>query len=92
MQRIILKHDKRGVDHLLVTVGGPSENGFGFTSEELIMKFLFEIPIVAISTKYIKRTIIHFWSSGSYFQLEEDGVTTQDNIFTAGYNVAHHTL
>jgi len=69
VERIVIKHDKPAVNHLLITVGGPNEKGIGFFSEEALMEFALAQPFSMQRLSYIKQIHVHFWSTGRIVQL-----------------------
>ncbi len=67
---VIAAHDKPGIDHLLITVGGPNREGRGFLSEELMVVSLLEEPPNQLpSPAHLSRVVIHLWGSGRILEL-----------------------
>jgi hypothetical protein len=65
IQRLVDQHDKVGVDILLITSGGPDQNGQIFPAEEAIAGFLLETPIgLTRPPRHIKRVFLHSWTTG----------------------------
>lgn len=66
LQRLVKKHDKEGVDLLLITAGGPDASGIVFPAEEAFAKFIVDHEI-GLSTKpeHIKQIILHSWTTGA---------------------------
>lgn len=89
--RLINKHDKPNIDHLLITVGGPNELGFGFISEEVLMSFMLEQPAVIEAPKHLSHVIIHVWGSGGIFQIVPTFQVITPALYPAGFAISHHT-
>jgi hypothetical protein len=70
LDRLVRKHDKPGVDTLLITSGGPDRNGIMYPLEQMISDFYLAHPI-ALKTDYISRIIMHRWPTGDAYDLLE---------------------
>jgi hypothetical protein len=65
LQRIIDKHDKPGVELLLVTAGAPNQHGMVYPSEEAIADFLVNNPAaLATQPTHIAQVVLHSWATG----------------------------
>jgi hypothetical protein len=66
LQRLVEKHDKAGVDLLLITAGGPDASGIVFPAEEAFASFLIDHEIgLDTKPKHIKQVILHSWATGT---------------------------
>jgi hypothetical protein len=64
LTRLVQKHDKPGVDWLLISAGAPNRDGQTFVTEEVVGHFLLDHPQPLATPKHIRRVTIHFWSTG----------------------------
>jgi hypothetical protein len=65
VQRLVDSHDKPGVNHLLITAGGPDSRGNIFPAEETVAAFLLEHPIgLSKAPMHIERVVLHSWATG----------------------------
>lgn len=73
VQRLVDGHDKPGVDHLLITAGGPDAKGNIFPAEEAVAAFLLEHPIgLSKVPTHIDRVVLHSWATGQATLLSPD--------------------
>lgn len=67
--RLVEKHDKPGIDHLLITAGGPNRDGFVFPTEEYLIS-LFAGPSLALpTTQHLSEVTLHLWANGTIIEL-----------------------
>lgn len=59
---IVEKHDKRDIEHLVVSAGAPDAHGVRFPAEELIAALLFEEDPPIVQTSHLRRVTVHLWS------------------------------
>ena len=65
LQRLVDDHDQPGVDILLITAGGPDQNGLVFPAEEGLARFILDNPLgLPTAPKNIKRVLLHSWATG----------------------------
>lgn len=69
-KRIIAEHDRAPIDHLLLTVGGPTEMGVTFPSEQFVFGDV--LPLVdqdPIECGHLTRVVVHNAVNGEVIQL-----------------------
>jgi hypothetical protein len=63
IQRLVKKHDKPGIDWLILTVGAPDPDGCVYPGEEVMYK-LVEGDTGPVVADHIRRVLLHRWSTG----------------------------
>lgn len=66
LERIVEKHDKPGVDRLLISVGAPDRGGLIFPSESLVIDQLAPAPV---TIKHIRVVTMHTFLTGGVREL-----------------------
>lgn len=69
MTRLVNDHDCLGVNDLLVTIGGPNEEGFVFPTEDVFASLALENWPGIEPPRFISTVKVHFWSNGSIIEL-----------------------
>jgi hypothetical protein len=65
VQRLVDKHDQRGVDLLLITAGGPDDRGNAYPAEEAVARFLVEHALgLSRPPEHINQIVLHSWATG----------------------------
>lgn len=67
---LLESHDQPGFDHLLVTVGGPDEAGFGYLAEELLLIEMLRDPKDIPKPRYVTKVTLHSWETGEIVDLK----------------------
>jgi hypothetical protein len=60
----VRRKDREGVDWLVITAGGPDQDGRLFTAEEVLADFLLQHPQALTDLEHLKRVTLHFWGTG----------------------------
>ena len=63
------KKDRPGNDWLLLTAGGPNQQGLTFPGEELVSSLVVEHPPIISAPAELRRVILHRWGSGDAWEL-----------------------
>jgi hypothetical protein len=90
LQRVITKHDQPGIDHLLITAGGPDNGGLSYLSEHVLSAFMLEQRFRLRQTKHLSRVCLHLWHTGAIVQLLPEYRVICGDIYAAGISVASH--
>jgi len=64
VRRVVEGHDQAGTDHLLITVGGPDQDGLSYPAEEQLITFLPQDALPTPPVQHLKRVSIHAFRSG----------------------------
>jgi hypothetical protein len=65
VQRLVDKHDKPGVELLVITAAGPDPSGTIYPLEEALAQFLIDHPLgLRPEPEHIKRVVLHRWMTG----------------------------
>lgn len=65
IDRLITKHDKPGVDQLIISAGAPNQLGLTFPAEEAVAHFLVENPSAdRPRPEHIETVVLHSWATG----------------------------
>ncbi len=92
IERLVTKHDKPEVDHLLITVGGPNRWGLVYPCEEALFDLLLGTgSLPALTTDHIKNVTLHSWETGRIVQLLPEGKVINPGSFRSVVP-AHHVL
>jgi hypothetical protein len=89
--RLIEKHDKPGIDHLLITVGGPNNKGLGFLTEEVLWAFMLEEPIAPVKPSYLATVTVHVWGTGAIVELIPEYKVITLGLYPSGFALSHHS-
>lgn len=90
LRKNIAAHDKPGIDTLVITVGGPDNNGYRYLSEEVLFSLLLSRPEPLPDLSNVKEVYLHTWTQGQiillcpHLQVISRGVFTQ---FIPGHNL-----
>ena len=71
LRRMIKKHDKPGIDELIVTAGGPDARGLAYLSEHILCAFALEEPLDPPRLSFLSRVVLHLWQTGAIVQLHQ---------------------
>jgi hypothetical protein len=89
--RVIRKHDdKPGIDHLLITAGGPDNDGLSFLSEHVLCAFMLEGKFELPPTTNLSKVVLHLWHTGAIVQLVPNFLVVRGDLYPAGVSVASH--
>jgi hypothetical protein len=88
VERLVRKHDKKGVDNLLITSGGPDRGGAMHPMEQIISDVYLQHPKV-LKTDHISRVIMHRWPTGDAFDLLENPPKQLWPALYQGHTPAH---
>ncbi len=69
IERLVRRHDKQGIDQLLLVIGGPIVEGISFPAEYYFSLWLRENPVEPLATRYVSQVTAHAWNDGSIFEL-----------------------
>jgi hypothetical protein len=65
--RVIAKHDKSEIEHLLISIGAPDRDGYRYPAEEILLDLA--EGYVPSSLEHLNKITVHRWSDGSSFEL-----------------------
>lgn len=88
VQKLVRDHDKKDVDTLLITSGGPDRDGVMHPLEQLVSDFYLQNPLV-LKTDYISRVIMHRWPTGDAYDLLENPPKRLWPAIYQGHTPAH---
>jgi hypothetical protein len=92
LQRLVEKHDKAGVDLLLITAGGPDASGIVLPAEEAFARFVIDHEIgFDTKPKHIKQVILHSWATGTATLLYPEFTSIFGPLYQAMAPV-HHSI
>lgn len=89
LQRIVSKHDKEQIDHLIISSGAPNEAGLVYPSEDLLIQFSLEQEMQKITPLHIKAIYLHVWSTGTIAKLWPD-CQLISRLFPGGFGPSWH--
>lgn len=89
--RVIKKHDKPQIDHLVISSGAPNERGLIYPSEDLLIEFSVEHGVPNLAPQHLKKIFLHLWSIGRIVQIWP---TPQffSPLYPAGYRPASYNI
>lgn len=64
LERLIRQHDQEGIDHLLITLGGPDQDGLVYPAEEQLVALFADNVLQSPPVKHLKRVSSHAFRSG----------------------------
>lgn len=67
--RVVRDHDQNRIDHLLITVGGPDQDGFMFPAESYLIDTALNMPEPLTDLHHLSRVSLHFWPNGRIVEL-----------------------
>jgi hypothetical protein len=68
LERLIRQHDQEGIDHLLITLGGPDQDGLVYPAEEQLVAFLAGDVLQTPPVRHLKRVSGHAFRSGGIWE------------------------
>ncbi|QMS88716.1 hypothetical protein HUN01_14330 [Nostoc edaphicum CCNP1411] len=92
LHRLVKKHDKQEIEHLLITVGGPNKHGLVFPSDEILINFMLEGAKPKIETEYLEVVFIHLWSTGTIIKLVPEYQIITLGLFPGGIGMAFNNI
>ncbi len=69
---MVLQHDNPATQHLLLSVGGPSLDGYRYPAENLLGVMLQNHPISNVKARYLERVTAHVWEKGYIVDIPVD--------------------
>lgn len=91
LEDLVRKHDKEGVDNLLITSGGPDRDGAMHPMEQVISDMYLQYPKV-LKTEHINRVILHRWPTGDAYDLLENPPKQLWPAMYQGHSPAHQAF
>jgi len=88
LARVVAKHDQDGIDHLLLTAGGPNVNGLIHLSEHVLSAFLLETPPVFPKPNHLSKVMLHLWQTGAIVQLFPEVAVITGDLYGDGVGLA----
>jgi hypothetical protein len=64
LERLVEKHDKPGIEHAVVTVGGPDRSGLLYPADHLLFFRALEEGLPDMTTDHITTVFVHDWFEG----------------------------
>lgn len=90
--RLLSKHDKEGVQNVLITAGGPDRWGFVYPSEYLLTDFMIRnCRAQQLTLNHIKHAILHKWGTGELVQIYPKVMTLFPG-YSCGFAPSHFPL
>src|SRR5437016_1499428 len=87
--RLINKHDKVEITKLVITVGAPNRQGYGYLSDEYMMRIALANPVSLPTLKHISNVYLHFWSTGEIHSLCPKIEILSPPVFPHGGVISH---
>jgi hypothetical protein len=69
IEDVVKGHDKPEIEHLLVTAGGPDQEGLRYPSEELAARFLIDCGPPKLAPVHLQKVTLHLWDAGEVVPL-----------------------
>lgn len=91
LRRLIERHDKPEIQHLVVTVGGPNRRGLAYPSEDFLMDMALIAGPPTFEPRHITSVVIHSWSDGRVIPLYP-ALEEAEPLYPGGYVVPHYSL
>jgi hypothetical protein len=70
INRMVSQHDNPATQHLLLSIGGPGIDGFGYPSESMLGKILLDIPSPRVEAIYLNKVTAHVWDTGNLIEIQ----------------------
>ena len=84
LRRLVSKHDKEQIDHLVVSSGAPNEAGLVYPSEDVLIQFALEHGFQEIAPQHLSAIYLHVWSTGTIAELWP-GRKLMSRLFPGGF-------
>lgn len=91
LSRLVAKHDKAEIDHLIVTVAGPNERGLSYPSESLLLDAALHAGLPRLSPEHLSRVVLHSWTDGRIITLHPEP-SLRAPLYPGGYFSPHYSL
>jgi hypothetical protein len=92
LARLVERHDKPEIQHLVVTVGGPNRRGLVYPSEEALMHLALATGLPELAPRHISSVVLHAWGSGQLIRVHPAPVVQTPVLYSGGYVVPHFSL
>jgi hypothetical protein len=92
LARLVERHDKPEIQHLVVTVGGPNRRGLAYPSEAALMELALATGIPKLAPQHITSVILHSWGDGRLIRVYPAPITQTPLLYPGGYIVPHFSL
>jgi hypothetical protein len=93
LRRLVDRHDKPEIDHLVVTVGGPKSNGLAYPSETLLFDaaLALGVPSLRPEPKHLSKVVLHSWGDGRILDIYPEPVIWPP-LYQGGYVAPHYSM
>lgn len=93
LRRLVDKHDKPEIQHLVVTVGGPKANGVAYPSESILFDAGIQAgyPRLEPAPRHLTKVVIHLWRDGRIIEVFPKPLAWEP-IYKGGYGPPHYAL
>jgi len=68
INRMVSKHDNPATQHLILSIGGPGIDGFGYPSESMLGKILLDSPNQHVKAIYLNKVTAHVWETANLIE------------------------
>jgi hypothetical protein len=91
LSRLVDRHDKPEIDHLIVTVGGPNRRGLSYPSEAMLLDVALESGLPELAPRHLSKVVIHSWTDGRIFEVFPQ-TAISPSLYVGGYIAPHYSL
>jgi hypothetical protein len=93
LRRLVDKHDKPEIQHLVITVGGPKANGVAYPSESVLFDTAIQLgyPRLEPTPKHLSKIILHVWRDGRVIEVFPRPAVWEP-LYRGGYGPPHYAL
>ena len=92
LARLVKRHDKPEIQHLVVTVGGPNRRGLAYPSEGLLLDMALATGAPSLSPEHIQSVVLHSWSDGRVIEVHPGPGGATPPLYPGGYSVSNLSL
>src|SRR5207248_7792845 len=90
--RLINKHDKAQITKLVITVGAPNRQGYGYLSDEYMMRIALANPVSLPILMHISNVYSHFWNTGEIHSLYPKIEILSPAVYPDGGVISHFPI
>ena len=83
-------HDHPRISQLILTCGAPNRNGFGYLSDEHLMRMAINNPMLIDIPHHITNILVHFWTTGEIYSLFPQVKLVSPALRPAGITLRHN--
>jgi hypothetical protein len=92
LARLVARHDKPEIDHLIVTVSGPNERGLSYPSEAVLLDAALGAGTPSLQPSHLSQVVLHSWTDGRVIEVYPAPARAAGPLYPGGYMSPYYSL